>query len=114
MTSEIQQLEHEIQNSKKAVELGNALERLFNNRDFKNIVLKGYMEQEAVRLVHLKASPEMDSPAKQAAIVRDIDAIGTLSGYFKEIQRQADLGKKNITFSEEAIESIRAEELNDE
>lgn len=114
MTSEIQQLEHEIQNSKKAVELGNALERLFNNRDFKNIVLKGYMEQEAVRLVHLKASPEMDSPAKQAAIVRDIDAIGALSGYFKEIQRQAELSKKNITFYEESIESIRAEELNDE
>ena len=60
MTSEIQQLEHEIQTSKKSVELGNALERLFNNRDFKNIVLKGYLEQEAVRLVHLKASPEME------------------------------------------------------
>ena len=114
MTSEIQQLEHEIQTSKKSVELGNALERLFNNRDFKNIVLKGYLEQEAVRLVHLKASPEMDSPAKQAAIVRDIDAIGALSSFFKEIQRQAELGRKNIAFSEEAIESIRAEELNDE
>ena len=99
MTSEIQQLEHEIQTSKKSVELGNALERLFNNRDFKNIVLKGYLEQEAVRLVHLKASPEMDTTAKQAAIVRDIDAIGALSSFFKEIQRQAELGRKNITFS---------------
>lgn len=76
------------------MELGNALERLFNNRDFKNIVLKGYLEQEAVRLVHLKAAPAMDSPAKQAAVVRDIDAIGAFSGYLNEIARQAELGRK--------------------
>ena len=114
MTTEIERLEHSTHKAKQHLELGNALERLFNNRDFKNIVLKGYLEQEAVRLVHLKASPEMDSPAKQAAIVRDIDAIGALSSFFKEIQRQAELGRKNIAFSEEAIESIRTEELNDE
>ena len=114
MTSEIQQLEHEIQTSKKSVELGNALERLFNNRDFKNIVLKGYLEQEAVRLVHLKAAPAMDSPAKQAAVVRDIDAIGAFSGYLNEIARQAELGRKDIVHSEETLEAIRAEGLNDE
>ncbi len=114
MTSEIQQLEQNIQHSKKAVELGNALERLLNNRDFKNIILKGYMEQEAVRLVHLKAAPAMDSPAKQTAIMRDIDAIGSFAGFLKEIQRQAELGRKDIAFSEETIEAIRAEELNDE
>jgi small-conductance mechanosensitive channel len=114
MTSEIQQLEHEIQQSKKSVDLGNALERLLNNRDFKNIVLKGYLEQEAVRLVHLKASPAMDSPAKQASIVRDIDAIGAFSVFLNEIKRQSELGLKSIKFSEETIEAIRSEELSDE
>ena len=114
MTSEIQQLEQNIQQSKKAVELGTALERLLNNRDFKNIVLKGYLEQEAVRLVHLKSIPAMDSPAKQAAVIRDIDAIGSFSGYLNEIARQAELGRKDIIHSEETIEAIRAEELNDE
>lgn len=114
MTSEIQQLEHEIQQSKKTLELGNALERLFNNRDFKNIILKGYLEQEAVRLVHLKADPSMAHPDKQASVIRDIDAIGSFDGFLREIKRQADLARKSVASAEDALDAIRAEGLSDE
>lgn len=111
MTTEIERLEHSTHRAKQHLELGNALERLLNNRDFKAVIQQGYFEQEAIRLVHLKSDPAVDSPAKQANIIRDIDAIGALSAYLKEIQRQADLAKREIEDNEVMLEELRSEGL---
>ena len=40
----IQQLETNIQQDKKLVELGASLERLRSNRDFKKVILEGYFD----------------------------------------------------------------------
>ena len=54
--TQIQGIERNITKSVAAIERGIALERLRVNKDFKSIVLDGYFKDEAVRLVHLKAS----------------------------------------------------------
>lgn len=110
MTTEIERLEHSTQNAKKNLELGNALERLLSNRDFKAVIQHGYFEQEAIRLVHLKSDPAVDSPAKQANILRDIDAIGALSCFLREIDRKADLAKREIADNELMLDELRGEE----
>jgi hypothetical protein len=109
MTTEIERLEHSTHKAKEHLDLGNALERLLNNRDFKAVIQHGYFEQEAIRLVHLKADPAMDRPDKQANILRDIDSIGALSGYLSEIERRADLAKREIADNELMLEELRSE-----
>lgn len=111
MHSEIEQLEHSIQDAKQLVDLGNALERLLHNRDFKTLVLEGYFEREAIRLVHLKADPGMQTAQHQASIVSQMDAIGSFSAYLNEIRRQAMIAGKHIEESEEVLEEIRKGEL---
>lgn len=111
MTTEIERLEHSTQKAKEHLDLGNALERLLNNRDFKAVIQHGYFEQEAIRLVHLKADPAMDRPDKQACILRDIDAIGTLAGYLNEIKRRADLAKREIEDNDLMLDELRNEAL---
>ena len=108
MMNLIEQLEHSVQEFKKLTELDNALERLMQNRDFKNVILDGYLEREAVRLVHLKSDPAMDSPAAQTSILKQIDAIGCFADYLREIQRQGSLGTKGIGDAEEVLEELRA------
>lgn len=108
MTSQIEQLEHSIQSSKKLVDLGNALERLLQNRDFKSIMLEGYLEHEAIRLVHLKADPAMQTPAHQQSILCQIDAIGAVSAYLNEVRRQANLATKAIIEADEVLDELRA------
>ena len=110
MTSQIEQLEHSIQDSKKYVELGNALERLLQNRDFKAVILKGYLEDEAIRLVHLKADPAMQTSQYQQSILAQIDAIGAVASYLNEIRRQGDMAAKTISSAEEVLEELRREE----
>ena len=111
MTSQTEQLQHSIQSSKKFVELGNALERLLQNRDFKSVLLEGYLEHEAIRLVHLKADPAMQTPAHQLSIVNQIDAIGAVSAYLNEVRRQGEMAKKIIAEAEEVLEDLAAEEI---
>ena len=110
MNSDIEQLEHSIQISKKSVDLGNALERLLRNRDFKAVIMEGYMKDEAIRLVHLKADPAMQTPASQHSIVSQIDAIGAVTSYLNEVRRQADQSKKVIHDAEEVLEELRNSE----
>lgn len=108
--SHIQELDRSIAENNKLVELAKSLERLENNRDFRRIIGEGYFNQEAVRLVHLKADQAMQSPASQAAILRDIDAIGTLAGYFRSVRIQAGMAAASI----DAAEEQRIELLNGE
>ena len=107
---QIQRLEAGLVSAKKTVEFGDALQRLRSNRDFKTVIQSGYLEQEAIRLVHLKGDPEMQSPASQAAIVRQIDSISELNSFFRTAEYQARMALRAIQADGETLEELLAEE----
>lgn len=105
----VQEIEKNIQEARKLVELDKCLERLHQNQDFKKVVLEGYLIHEAVRLVHLKADPAFQTPERQASVLVQIDAIGGLVGYFRKVEQQASLALKAIAADEETRDEILAE-----
>lgn len=105
----LEAIEANIKESRKAVELGEALERLQRNRDFRAVIGEGYFTKEAVRLVHLKADANMQSADQQKAIVSQMDAIGSLSLYFRTVTQQASLANKAIASDEATREEILEE-----
>jgi hypothetical protein len=107
---QIEQIELTIEQGRAKIAKGNALNRLSENPDFKEIVREGYFKDEAVRLVQAKASPGMSNDAGQAAIVKSIDAIGGLLQYFVTIQTEANLALEAMGDHEEAITELEAEE----
>ena len=109
MKSAIQEIELNIREAKKLVEAGAALERLRNNTDFKKVVMEGYFEQEAIRLVHLKADKNMQTPESQASIVAQIDAIGALHEYFRVVMFRASMAEKAIEADEQTRDELLAE-----
>lgn len=101
MSSEtIEALDRNIKQSQATVELGAAVDRLRSNKDFKKIVVEGYFEKEAIRLVHLKADPAMQSAASQQSIVQQMDAIGAFSQFLDMALRHADQARKQIDADE--------------
>lgn len=108
----LNQVEQSIIHHKKLVELGDALERLKSNRDFRKLILEGYFEKEAIRLVHFKASPQAQSDEMQKAVELQMNAIGALSQYFNTIRVQADMARKSIEQDEATREELLAEGLN--
>jgi hypothetical protein len=108
----IQAIEDNIRQARKIVEVGEALERLKANKDFKKVMLEGYFEQEAIRLVHLKSDQNVQSPDMQKSINAQIEAIGAVSQYFSTVLHKASIARKAITSDEEARDEILEEELN--
>lgn len=109
--TQIEEIELNIQQAKTIVANGVALERLRNNRDFKKVIIEGYFEKEAIRLVHMKSDFNSQSAESQQDIDNDMIAIGRLSKYFNEVFRRADLASKAIESDEETREELLAEEL---
>ena len=66
-----------------------ALTRLQNNADFKLVITDGYMEDEAIRLVHLLGDARFNSDDKKAAYREDFQermiGVARLSEYFRSI-----------------------------
>lgn len=109
---EVKQVEASIQRAKACVDLASTLEKLLDNTLFKKVVLEGYFEQEAIRLVHLKADPAMEGAASQASILKQMDAIGSLKQYFVLLTQQGALAIKSIEFDEATRDDLLAEGLN--
>ncbi len=109
MTDQVREIEENIAQARQFVELNAALGRLTANRDFKAVIQDGYLQKEAVRLVHLKADPSMQTAERQASVVRDLDAIGGLLQYFRTVEHNASIAAKAIESGEETMAEILAE-----
>ena len=109
-TNGIQELENNIKYNTAVLELGYSLERLRNNKDFQKVILKGYFEQEAIRLVMLKADAHMQTTVLQESIVKQMDAIGSLNGYFQTVRHLATMAGHSIENDGATIEEMLAEE----
>lgn len=88
------------------IEKRDALLRLFAHKDFKAVISEGYFKDEAVRLVEAKGNPMMADEADQAAILKDIDGIGSLRCYFHATKHAGDMAEK-------ALEDEEADRLAD-
>ena len=111
---QIQGIEESIKRSKKLVEMGESLERLRNNRDFKKVVIEGYLEQECIRLVHLKSDPSCEAVQRQNSIVRQIDSIGCFNDFLTITKMAAGNAVKQMHSDEAMREEILAEELTND
>lgn len=107
--SEIHEVELNIKEANKMVELNKSLDRLRNNRDFKKVIQENYLKEEAIRLVHLKADSHMQNEFSQDKITRDIDAIGSLAQFLNFIPAQADMAQNAITEGEQTLDELRSE-----
>lgn len=102
----IKELEDNISRAKEMVNTGKSIERLRNNPDFREVVLKGYFEREAIRLVHLKSDPSMQTPERQASIINQMDAIGNFSAYLNTGLIMADRAAQAIDADNATIAEI--------
>lgn len=109
---DIKELEAQIEVAKRDRDFGQAILRLKENKDFKKVILEGYMEKEALRLIRIKAEPAMQNPLSQAAIVSAMDAISNLHHYLEGAIRDGEIGERHIQEGETVLEELLAEDLN--
>ena len=108
-TAELQQLESNIKLAQKIVDMGDALDRLRNNRDFKKVIGEGYFEQEAIRLVHLMSDSNMQSPEIQQAIHKQMIAVGMFREFLETLATRANMARRAVEADEATRDEILAE-----
>ena len=111
MQNKIEQIELNIKQAQSMVDLGASLERLRNNKDFKKVIIEGYFEREAIRLVHLKSDYNQQSDEAQKSIMDQMTAIGSLAQYFNMLRHQSMLAGKAIADDEQTREELLAEDV---
>lgn len=112
MATQDQQLETldiTIKQAQTSIALKRSLMRLQENPDFDKLIMKGYFEDEAVRLVLLRADPSQQSEDAQKAINKSLDSIGFLRQYFIAINQIGAMAEKAIKADEQTREDILAE-----
>ena len=87
-----------------AIQMGEALERLEQNKDFQTFILKGYLEGKVLASFSLLGVPQMQG--KRGNIMEDLVAASNLK-YFLQMTRLAYEGAKKPILSDDEEEEIR-------
>lgn len=91
-----EQIQVSMEQAKANMKRRDSLFALYQNADFKEVILKGYFEQESIRLVMVKADDNAQEPEMQAGIDRSITGIGALNRYFAIIKQFGDMAEKAL------------------
>ena len=111
---EMESVEVNIADAKKAVAHMEAIARLQNNKDFNLVINEGYLKDEAVRLVHLKNDFNMASEEQQRFIENAIIGIGQFRSYLGALYRQGNMAKQALEDHENTREEMLREEMTGE
>jgi len=106
---QITELDANIKELQGMVDLGKSLDALRKNRHFKKVVEQGYLEEEAVRLVHLKGNVNVQDERQQASIHKQIDSIGCFASFLDLVAQKAEAAAEAIDECEEARAELEAE-----
>jgi len=103
----VEELEAQKAGNQKMVEIGERLERLCKNQDFKSLVLEFWMKDETARYAQLS-----QDPALAPEIQKDCIQMAAASGHFKRwveaIRQQAQVAKNSIHEMDAELDRVRA------
>lgn len=113
--SQVAEIQLSLEQAQEAVKLGESLKRLTSNKDFKKIILEGYFEKEAVRLVHSLDDPNVShNPSVKEAHTFSMHAISQLRSYLHNINKRAEAAEVAVEQNSAELELIRNEAAGDE
>jgi hypothetical protein len=110
MNNDLENLNVSIEEAEKYVSRMNNVLNLTKNKDFIELIEKGYFEREASRLVLLKADPNMQKEEDQVAIIKSIDAIGYLRQYLRNTIAIGRMMEKSLVEDQKTKVELMLEE----
>ncbi len=109
---DIARIEIDIKEAKHAIDILQALRRLSKNKDFKTIISKGYLEDEATRCVLLKADDQFQTEERQQKMNNSINAIGHFHQYLLKIEKLGLMAQQAIEEQRNTRDEIMKEVVN--
>lgn len=99
----VETLDTYIQGQRLPVKRADALNRLRKNKDFKELITEGYLQNEVLRLTSLLSTPNFET---NDGLVKRLEAISLFAQFLQTIEQEADIAKNQIATAEEAREEL--------
>lgn len=106
--SQIQEVELSIEQAKQVIATGDKALKLADNKLFKELVLEGYLVDEAARLAYLSADLSLTAEQRADVLVM-IQAIGFFKAYMSMQVRKGDMARRELAQHEETLTELHAE-----
>lgn len=110
--SDIQSLEAQLKQAKESVAQRDKIDKLMANREFKELILDGFIRDESARLAHVSGDPVL-SEKDQRDCVGMAQAGGHLKRFLNVLVSQANTAERQIPDIEAAIDEMRREGEDD-
>ena len=107
----LDQIEIQLTESRKMIAVRDALLKMYNNKEFKDVIETAYFKEEAARLVMAKSNRTLDAET-QKYMDTQIIGIGALANYFEAVMQRGWQAEQTIEDGEKAREEILAEEIS--
>ena len=99
----IEQIENSIKYAEDRVKRSDRVLALYDNPDFNEIVVKGYLEAEAIRMVGLYGSGS-GSPDQLRELEKDMHGIGSFRRYLVQLVQEGKMAKSDLEANKEALQ----------
>lgn len=106
-------LEQQLEGYKNLAARRAAALRLYENADFKSVILDEFMVQECARYAQVSGDPNVDATGRADALAI-AQAAGHLKRYLSVVVQMGNHAENEIANVEQAIDEARAEETDDQ
>ncbi|MDA3821421.1 MAG: hypothetical protein PF450_02250 [Bacteroidales bacterium] len=110
MSNQNENVELETTEIEHYIDMGQALDRLKDNPDFKKVILDGYFKDKALDSVSLLSVPAIKKRGERGDIMEDLVAISNLQFFFMTIDQMHRAAAEPILSDAEEAELAAAEE----
>lgn len=106
----LKDMETSMEEFRQKINLADSLSILYDNIHFKEVVLKGYLKDLALKLVYLKAHTYNQKDEIQEMIEQQINAISWFQHYLENIMIEGSLAKQSLSTAETEYDTLLGEE----
>ena len=110
--SQIQEVELSIEQAQGLIKKGERALKLAENKDFKELVLDGYLVQEAARLAHLSADLTLDVN-QRADVILMVQAVGFFKAFMQRLVREGNIAARDLAAHRETLSELHNEGAED-
>ena len=109
--SEIKELEQEIEQAEDLVSRRNMALKLFENREFRKLIMEEFLTSEAARLVQLSADPSLTHDQRADALAM-AQATGHVKRYLSMTVQMGAVAEREMADMKASLDELRGIEMD--
>ena len=111
-TQQLEAIRAQLEDAKQAQAMNDVLDRLERNRDFKKIVLEGFLKEHVLEQTSMLARPDCQHELVQQSIQKSLTGASSFNAYLTSLRQMAAAADERVRQCEEAL--VELESMTDD